>query len=411
MIADLRTVFVAELTRRLKSRPFVIGMLIGVIGVVTITKLPLLLAGAFTGSNAVILIGDPALTQAAKPLLADDYTVKSTLAPQPVDQTLLKRYDATAALVIAKDSKGLHLDVYARDPGSFGKNQLTRALLPLQLRLATHRSAADVKAISSITVNVNTIGSKFTSTAQAEAARGVAYTLLMFLYILILINSQLVTTSVAEEKTSRIAELLVASVDPSALLAGKVLSGAVLSIVQLVVWIGASVLLSGGPALSNATTPPADANSLFALNNILNVLTPGVLIAFAVYFVIGFLQLSTLLAGFASLINRTEDLGSITGPLVIPVVAALFIAMAALGVPDAQFSVIASMIPIISPFVMFARIAASNVPLWQIGVSLAINLIALYFIAVFAGKIYRVGMLLYGRPPKFSQIWRVLRAS
>jgi len=411
MIRDLGTVFVAELTRRLKSRPFLIGMLIGVIGVVSITKLPFLLAGAFTGSNAVVLVGDAALTQAAKPLLADDYKIKAVVAPQPADAALLKQYDATAAVVLSKGSTGLKVEVYAHDPGSFGKGELSRALLPLQLQMTTHRSAADIKRISAVSITVNTIGSKFASTGQAEAARGIAYTLLMFLYILILINSQLVTTSVAEEKTSRIAELLVASVDTSALLAGKVLAGAVLSIIQLIVWVGASMLLSGGPGIAGSSPSQADVNGIFALNNLLSVLTPGVLVAFAVYFIIGFLQLSTLLAGFASLINRTEDLGSITGPLVIPVVAALFIAMAALGAPEARFAVITSMIPILSPFVMFARIAASNVPLWQIGLSLAINLVALYFIAIFAGKIYRVGMLLYGRPPKLSQIWHVLRAS
>jgi ABC-2 type transport system permease protein len=134
-----------------------------------------------------------------------------------------------------------------------------------------------------------------------------------------------------------------------------------------------------------------------------------VLVGFLVYFIIGFLQLSTLLAGCASLINRTEDLGSINGPLMIPIVAALFIAMAALGAPDASFAVVTSMVPLLSPFVMFARIAVSNVPLWQIGLSLSINLVALYFIAILAGKIYRVGMLLYGRAPRLSQIWHVLR--
>lgn len=410
MIADIGTVFVAEVTRRLKSRPFLIGMAIGVLGILAFTRLPALLENTFTGSNTVVLVGDAALTRAAAPLLADDYKIAASIAPQAIDGALLKHYDAAAALAISESAKGLRVVVYAHDPGSFGRGMLSRALLPLQLQLTMHRSAAAVKAISSISVSVNTIGSKFTSTAQAEAARGIAYTLLIFLYILILINSQLVTTSVAEEKTSRIAELLVASVDTSALLAGKVLSGAVLSIIQLAVWIGASMLLSGGIGASAQTPAQPDANSIFGLNNILNVLTPGVLIAFLVYFIIGFLQLSTLLAGCASLINRTEDLGSITGPLIMPVIAALFIAMAALGEPEAQFSVIASMIPIISPFVMFARIAASNVPLWQIGLSLAINLAALYVIAVVAGKIYRVGMLLYGRPPKLSQIWHVLRA-
>ena len=110
------------------------------------------------------------------------------------------------------------------------------------------------------------------------------------------------------------------------------------------------------------------------------------------------------------MINRTEDLGSVQRPLVMPVVVALFVAIFALGFPNKPMVVITSFIPIISPFTMFARIAVSVVPLWQIGLSFLINIAAVYFIAVAAGKIYRVGMMLYGRPPKLSQMWATLRA-
>jgi ABC-2 type transport system permease protein len=116
------------------------------------------------------------------------------------------------------------------------------------------------------------------------------------------------------------------------------------------------------------------------------------------------------MAGFASLINRTEDLGSISLPLVAPVIAAFFIAMVTLDSPDASWAVTSSMIPLISPFVMFARIAVSNVPAWQLALSIGINVVALYLITIMAGKIYRVGMLLYGRAPKLSQVWHVLRS-
>ena len=108
--------------------------------------------------------------------------------------------------------------------------------------------------------------------------------------------------------------------------------------------------------------------------------------------------------------NRTEDIGSISTPLIFAVIAALFVAIAALGTPDAPWAVTCSFIPLISSFVMFARIAVGNVPLWQLILSLGINVVALWFIAMFAGKVYRVGMLLYGRTPKFSQIWSVIRS-
>jgi ABC-2 type transport system permease protein len=131
---------------------------------------------------------------------------------------------------------------------------------------------------------------------------------------------------------------------------------------------------------------------------------------FIVFFFLGYLQMATIFAAIGSLINRTEDIGSIGGPFFIPIVAALFIALTALEVPDAPFVVVASFIPLIAPFVMFARIVVSSVPLWQIATSFAINAAAIWGIAILAGKIYRIGMLLYGRPPKLSQLWHALRA-
>jgi ABC-2 type transport system permease protein len=94
----------------------------------------------------------------------------------------------------------------------------------------------------------------------------------------------------------------------------------------------------------------------------------------------------------------------------MPIVFAFIIAIAALGSPDAPLAVICSYLPLLAPFVMFARIAVGNVPVGQIALSIGINLIALYAIAVFAGKIYRVGMLLYGRSPSLRQVWSVIRS-
>jgi ABC-2 type transport system permease protein len=407
MIDDLLTVFSAEFMRRIKSRPFIIGVLIGVFGIVLLARLPQFIGNAFGGSSSIIVVGDPHLTSRAMPLLKADYDIKAQLHPQPITAKTLNDYNAAAAFVITSSKNGLDVQIYAHDPGSMGTKQVRRALLPLQLALTTGKSSNQVTGMTDFPVDVKPVASKFTSADQAELVRGIAYTLIFFLYILILVNSQLVTSSVAEEKTSRIAELLVASVDPVALLGGKILAGGALAVIQMVVWIAAGVIGGQGVAQSAAAS---DMSNSFSLANLFTVLTPGVVVAFFVFFLIGFLQISTIFAAMASLINRTEDLGSITGPLALPVVAALFVAIYALGAPDASGAVTASFIPIISPFVMFARIAVSYVPAWQIALSLIINLAALYVIAVFAGKIYRVGMLMYGRAPKLSQVWSVIRS-
>lgn len=406
MIDDLLTVFSAEFMRRIKSRPFIIGVLIGVFGIVLLAHLPQFMGNAFGGSTNIVVVGDSTLTARAIPLLKADYEVKAELQPQPITAQTLNHYNAAAAFVLTRSESGLDVHVYAHDPGSMGPKQVRRALLPLQLALTTGKSPKQVTGLTDFPVDVKPVASKFTSADQAELVRGIAYTLIFFLYILILVNSQLVTSSVAEEKTSRIAELLVASVDPVALLGGKILAGGALAVIQMAVWIAAGVIGGqGAPAAASS-----DMSNTFSLANLFDVLTPGVVVAFFMFFLIGFLQISTIFAAMASLINRTEDLGSITGPLALPVVAALFIAIYALGAPDTAGAVTTSFIPIISPFVMFARIAVSYVPLWQIALSLAINLAALYVIAVFAGKIYRVGMLMYGRAPKLAQVWSVIRS-
>jgi ABC-2 type transport system permease protein len=403
MTGEVVTVFSAEILRRIRSRVFKVGLAIGLVSIFFLMKLPTLLGGAFGGSNAIVIVGNPPITARAKALLSDDFTVAATLPPQPVTRAMLRSHDAAAALVLKTSNRGLAVVIYARGPASMGRMQIRRDLLPLQLELTMNRSRQEIAAFLKFPVDLQMVDSKFISSDQAQLAQGIAYTLLIFLYILILTNSQFVMTSVAEEKSSRIAELLVACVNPSALLVGKVAAGAVLALTQLAIWIAAGVLFSAGTSPTNAIDNP------FSLAGLGDVVTPGVLAAFLLFFALGFLQLSTMLAAFASLINRTEDLGSIAAPVFPLIIAALFIALPALRSPDASWAVLFSFVPLFAPFVMFARIAVSNVALWQIVASLLINAGALWLIAVFAGKLYRVGMLLYGRAPSFAQVLTILR--
>ena len=194
-----------------------------------------------------------------------------------------------------------------------------------------------------------------------------------------------------------------------ALLYGKIAAGATLALLQMFVWIvaggiaGASTIAPMTPGAMH-TVAPFDLGGLLA-----GALPPVVVLAFVFFLLAGLLQYSTLFAGVASLISRPEDLGSINSAMILPIIAALVVAIAAVDAPNAPVVVATSFIPLLAPFTMFARIAIAQPSAWQIAVSAAVNVVALAGIALVAGRLYRVGMLLYGRPPSLRQLWTTIR--
>ncbi|MGZ3550107.1 MAG: ABC transporter permease [Vulcanimicrobiaceae bacterium] len=405
---DFITVYSAEIVRRMRSRIFVVGLLIGAVGLFGLIKLPQTIESAYaTQAKKIIVAGDPALTAKAKTALQRSYTVVATIGPVTDPSAAdLRAHGAKALIALNRRGDTLAVSAYAVDPGDIETSDLRRDLLPLNLEMATNLSASRVHSLVAIPVEIKTVASKFGTAAQSDSAHVIAYLLLFLLYVLIMMNSQIIMSSVAEEKTSRIAELLIASVNPSSLLAGKIAASATLASIQLFVWVLMTFLAagsSGGSALTSANSgdsfqfSPAD-------------MSQGLLLGFVIFFVLAFLQTVTLFAAVASLVNRTEDLGSVAGPMMVPVIAAFFIAMMGLRIPDSPLVVASSFIPVLSPFVMFTRLVVSTVPAWQISLSLAINLLAIWGIAILGAKLYRIGMLLYGRPPKLTQIWTAMRA-
>ncbi len=408
-MSEFITVYSAEIMRRLRSRVFVVGLVVGALGIAALIKLPAYMDSFVGQAHRIALAGDPALIAQAAPLLRKDYPIVRTMPGKtnvlPTDLGDAK--GISAIVVVQKSVRGLRVVVYARDPGNISLTTLRRDLLPLSLQLATGLSRAALGKAMKPAITLRATNSKFGTAAQANDARLIAYLLLFLLYILIMLNSQLIMSSVAEEKTSRIAELLVASVNPSTLLSGKIAASATMAVVQLLVWIAVGFFFGAHPGSAGALEASgASRSTTFSISNV----STADLAGFAAFFLLGYLQMATMFAAVGSLVNRTEDLGSLAGPLVIPVVAAMIIAITALAAPNTPVVIATSFIPLTAPFVMFARIVVSDVPAWQVVLSLAINVAATWGIAVLAGKIYRVGMLLYGRPPKLSQIWSVLRS-
>jgi ABC-2 type transport system permease protein len=412
-VNTLGVVFSAEFVRRIKSRAFMAGTLIGAASIVLIAVLPSLLGGAMSRSNkAIVLAGDPVLVASAKSLLERDFEITGTvdkLDGAPTPAFLDAHGKASAVALLTRRADGLHVVAYARDPSSF-RESFGRDLSPLQAALATGVPVDRLRHHLNVPVDVRDVSGRFADAGAADAAKGIAYLFVMLLYLSILLNAQSIMTSVAEEKTSRIAELLVATLDPARLLAAKILAAAATGFIQLGVWVAAGIF--AGRFVTTMFARESSAASAAATTGGLGTLTvaPGELLAFLAFFAVGFAQYGVLYAAAASLINRTEDLGSVAGPLVVPVVVGIILAQLGLQFPNSPNVVVCSFIPLISPFVMFTRIAVSDVPAWQVTLSLAINAGAAVLLAWVSGKIYRVGLLLYGRAPSLKQVLATLRA-
>ena len=401
-------VFTAEFMRRIKSRPYLIATVIGAISLIVVSLLPKMIGSAMgPDANRIILVGDPRLTSVAAKLLAKDFSIAGTrvaLNGTPDHAYLDANGKAGAVAVLRREGDRLRVVLYASDLSATGP-AFGRDLAPLQIAFSTGMSVADIQRHAAVPVEVHGIGGRFSNASAANTAKGIAYLFIFLLYIAILLNAQAIMSSVAEEKTSRIAELLVATIDPTRLLAAKVLASAATGVIQLAIWIvvggtagGAIVGLFGE---SSSSRVPVDLGPV--------ALPPAEIIALVAFFLVGFVQYAVLYAAAASLINRTEDLGSVAGPLVVPVLFGFVLAQFALEAPNSSAVAIYSQIPLLAPFVMFTRIAVTDVPVWQIVLSLAVNVAAAAALAWFAGKVYRFGLLLYGRPPSFAQVVKILR--
>jgi ABC-2 type transport system permease protein len=420
---EIGIVFTVEFVRKVRSRIFLLATLAGVLSIVVMVMLPTLITHvAKSSADYLILAGPEPLRARAVALLQKQHdfhiVYQSETLPSPMGLPFLDEHGkAAAAVLVSERGKRLHLDVYPRDAAVFDEVQF-RSLVPLNVELATGASAVETENVTQIDRSVHPLEKRFADAKSATFARGIAFGLVFVLYFAIIIASQSVMSAVAEEKTSRIAEILVATISPVNLLTGKTLAAAALAILQITIWVaGAALVLphsiftrSADPVgmtagLGDSVGPGATAAAAAAPT----LIEPGVLLAFALFFIFGYLQYATLYAAAASLISRTEDLGMVTTPVILPVVGAFFIAQYALVEPNAPFAIVASFVPFISPFVMFTRIAISAVPTWQIVSAILLNAFLVGLCFYVAGKIYRIGMLLYGKLPTPRQIWNAIR--
>lgn len=273
---------------------------------------------------------------------------------------------------------------------------------------------------------------------SSEVYMMISMLLSIVIYMFIAMFSGMVMQSVIEEKASRVVEVLVSSVKATELMFGKIIGVACVALTQFFLWILLTAVLVGGfsafvgfdsimgdPAqteqmmemagqmggisMEEAAAIAQDESEMGAVLSTLKDLNyVQLIVAFIVYFALGYLLYASFFAAIGSAVENEADTNQLQMPVTVPLLLAFFIALYAFKSPDSPIVFWGSMIPFTSPIVMLARIPF-GVPAWELGLSIA--LLALTFVACawMSAKIYKIGILMFGKKTTFKDLWKWLK--
>jgi ABC-2 type transport system permease protein len=278
---------------------------------------------------------------------------------------------------------------------------------------------------------------KGTSTGIAMA---LAYVLGFLMYMLVFIFGAQVMRGVIEEKTSRVVEVIISSVKPVQLMMGKIIGIALVGLTQFMIWIFLTVgivgvlkstilpksgiteisqampqnLMSGNQQVAGtqqaAEVSPQLAEFSKMFDSAMNQPWGLIIICFIFYFITGYLLYASVFAAIGSAVDNETETQQFMLPVTIPIILGLMVAMGTMQNPESPLSFWCSMIPLTSPIVMMARIPF-GVPYWQVAVSMVIMLITFGAFVWMAAKVYRTGILMYGKKTSWKEMWKWLRYS
>ncbi|MDH3403048.1 MAG: ABC transporter permease [Acidobacteriota bacterium] len=255
-----------------------------------------------------------------------------------------------------------------------------------------------IAAISLRTVKVTAEGSR----EEAEGAGFfLAYALFFLLYLVLMIYGQQVMNGVLEEKTSRIVEVIVSTTRPFDLMMGKLCGICAIALTQLSIWLGTVAVLTLPAIVASVAWLPAEVD--------VPRLEPRLIAHFLVLFLIGFFVYSTFYAAIGAAFNNVQEAQQFAGYAVVLLIAPMLFFFLVIDDPDSTLSVVTSLVPPFTPLIMLLRLAVKAPPAWQVALGYAAATGFAVFMVWLAGRIYRVGILIYGKKPTLKELWRWLR--
>ena len=232
-----------------------------------------------------------------------------------------------------------------------------------------------------------------------------SFAIAFLLYTSILIYGQTVLRSVLEEKQTRVAEVVVSSVSTDTLLAGKVLGVGAVGLTQQILWVVMTLVLTRlrEPVMRAMHLPSAPIK--------IPSISPGVLALLMLFFLLGFILYSALFAAVGSMVNTDQEAQQAQQPFMLLLVATVILIQPVLLNPTTKLAVGSSIFPFSAPILMPVRLSLMSVPWWQLAASLASMLVMIVLAIWLASRIYRVGLLMYGKRPTIREVARWVRSA
>ena len=441
-MAKLWAIIRREYLERVRTKWFVVGTLMGPILFGTMLFLPAVLAKRSSGSvqaSNIIVIDATGLGAGARVADAIELAVRERAGAEAVPKPEVRVVAAEAvaraeslatAEVVSKRRQGfLVLDTAtvrgdsARYAGrnATSVNEIERVRTAMRqaiLGMELERNGMNPARVDSLTKRrIAMPAERITERGKSGNAVGnlLFATMTSFLlYMAIVLYGQAVLRGVLEEKMTRVAEVVVSSVRPTTLLAGKVMGVGAVGLTQMAIWILATGYLgsfmgsylsrsSGGDrAISGAT-----AGAAFANMPEVSFIGLGLIVLF---FLLGYTFYSSLYAAMGSTVNSEQEAQQALMPVFVLIISSALLIQPVLLNPGSSLARVASIVPFSAPIIMPLRMSLVPVPPWEIGATVALLILACVGAIWLAARIYRVGLLMYGKRPSFGEIARWVRA-
>ncbi|MCG2590589.1 ABC transporter permease [Rhodohalobacter sulfatireducens] len=417
-----------EYITRVKSKGFIAATILVPVGFVVLFGIGILIS--VWESDITFEIGVIDQTEVLAPSLEEmneeRYTDYSDLAEDSL-RTLVQQEQITGYMILDEEhitsDKTLEL-IYSGSGGIQLLNSIQSDMREVirEERLQRAEVSQDIQNIFETSVSLNS--RRLTAEGEETEDDTAFFTIVgmamgFIIFFAIFGYGGYIMRGVIEEKTNRIVEVITSSVKPIELLSGKMVGVGALAITQFGIWIIALVGLSSiaGPlAASMMSDQSAQMQAMGApeqaeLPAFLDIPTieTSLIVYFILFFLLGYILYSSLFAAIGSAADSETDTQQLMMPVTIPIMLAYFIMFHAWRSPDSMLSVISSLVPFFSPIVMITRIAITEVPFWQIGLSMLLMVLTFVGTMWLSAKIYKVGILSYGGTASFKDIAKWIR--
>ncbi|MBP7753712.1 MAG: ABC transporter permease [Bacteroidales bacterium] len=412
-----------EYSVRVKKRSFIL----------TTILTPVLLAALFIVPTVLMFVGgkdtEKVMVQDSSgivvPYLESSSTIEYVVAPEGTTLEQLKvdfnNLDVYALVGISEldSANNVQVVAYSAEPLNVDiksdiSRKVNKAVESMKLSLYNisdlDRILAEVK--SDVQITTLTLTDEGEKEESAEIYMALSYIMSLLIYMFIFMFGNMVMRGVIEEKSGRIVEVIVSSVKSVELMIGKILGIALVALTQFLIWVVltlvlvmvAGFLMGGDIVGTMEATDVAGMGSI--LKGILEVRFGYILSCFLIYFVLGYLLYAGMFAAVGAAVDNEADTTQLSMPVTIPLILGLFLMIPTFQNPTGQLAFWSSIIPFTSPMVMMARIPFGVVPFWELALSILLLFATFLLMAVISAKIYKVGILTYGKKASFKDLWK-----